>query len=84
MSAAYRDLAEVSPAKLRKASGRLALDWEYTHAGLQRLQPPRNKHELLSDLTKVTASLDAKYGSSAPAADEVSAYMKKTCGLQLD
>jgi hypothetical protein len=84
MAAAYRGLAAVSPADLRIASAHLALAWEYTLAGLQRLPPARSKREVLSDLNKVTAALDAKYGSFEAAAKAVSAYMKKTCGFELD
>jgi hypothetical protein len=84
MAAAYGALADVSPGALRNASAHLALAWEYTRAGLQRLPPARSKQELLRDLNRVTTAFDAKYGSSAAAANRVSAYMKKTCGLELD
>jgi hypothetical protein len=84
MAAAYRGLADVSPADLRNASAHLALAWEHTLAGLERLPPARSKQELRSDLNKVIAALDAKYGSVAASANAVSAYMKKTCGVALD
>jgi hypothetical protein len=84
MAAAYRGLADVSPADLRDATADLVRVWEYTLAGLQRLPPARSKQELGSDLNKVVAAFHAKYGSSAVAADVVSAYMKTTCGLELD
>jgi hypothetical protein len=84
MAAAYRNLAVVSPAVERDASARLARAWEYTADQLRRLPPSRSKREFENDLKKITASLNAKYGSSADAADTISAYMKKTCDLELD
>jgi hypothetical protein len=84
MAAAYRNLAVVSPVAQRAASARLARAWEYTADQLRRLPPSRSKREFENDLKKITASLAAKYGSSAEAANTISAYMKKTCDLELD
>src|SRR5262245_50865582 len=83
IAAAYRNLADVAPPKLRTTHNRLASAAESTSTALRKLQTVRGAPRVNAALRRINMAARVRFGKLEAERKSVKAYVKKRCDLSL-